>query len=47
MNTKEKYIDLRNKKIEDEKDYFDFQFLNGLNDMDSNNSLVVQLKNHL
>ena len=47
MNTKEKYIDLRNKKIEDEKDYFDFQFLNGLNDMESNNSLVVQLKNHL
>ena len=47
MNPEEKYENLRKKNIDEEKDILDIQLMHNLKDMQSNNTLLVELKQNL
>ena len=47
MNPEESYENLRKKNVEEEKDILDIQLIHNLKDMQSNNTLLVELKQNL
>ena len=46
-DTEENYENLKDKKVEDEKDILDAQFINGLGDIQNNRVLLSELKKNL
>ena len=46
-DTEENYEDVKDKKVENEKDILDAQFINNLADLQSNKVLLLELKKNL
>ena len=46
-DTEENYENLKDKKVEGEKDILDAQFINGLGDLQNNRVLLSELKKNL